>query len=770
MSAAVHRGTVNHFNSEKGFGFITSELGDVYLRKIHLRYANQASKLQEGCAVQFTVVTGQHRVTGAEQLEARNVQIVAQSSEATSKVDNPPAASVNGSLQDVVADSNGPLRKHGLWLARDLIRQNGDVFNKKLVKALARGLGAINSEEQYGKARLLLAGNLKDDGLQWARLNKVLFDQADNIYKVRLWLDGLVPTCDSVLVENAYLKGDAALQASLLARSTPEQHQQLISLPVFNQAEESVSKGSTEVLFSGIRAVILAELMKAEKRISVAVAWFTNHHLFEALCQRVRDGLEVELIILNDPINNWTEGLRFQEFIELGRERGNSRLYFSNIGERPMHHKFCLIDDKLVLNGSYNWTYYAESVNFENCMVFREQDAILAQFKQEFNSLTEKLERVELVVPSEMAVSSSLDIHRAAAYRSNDVLAHAREIRRSNSGRATILVRQALLLNPDNEEAKRMQPRPGRLEEHGLREQGIDNSIKEIETAQQLLRDQGEAETVQANQREQESKARAEEQAREQREQARKREAERQAQEAEQGRLREERIALEAQKRRDAQEVRRLQEIAEKELELAAQREKLEKEKRESELLAKQLKQVQEREQRAAQKRADAAAEARAKKERELAEKVATLEATKGVALQGKRGELRINLAWKSFDDLDLHVYDPDGNQIFFGTTEAVCQGSTGKLDVDSNAGEPRTRTPQENIFWSQNPPKGKYRVEVNNYNILEKEECPFVLTIIPEVGAPRVLAGKTIGANNPVQAIEFNYSSTVGLRAIKSI
>ena len=35
---------------------------------------------------------------------------------------------------------------------------------------------------------------------------------------------------------------------------------------------------------------------------------------------------------------------------------------------RHMHHKFAIVDGRLLLTGSYNWTYSAASVNCENAL------------------------------------------------------------------------------------------------------------------------------------------------------------------------------------------------------------------------------------------------------------------------------------------------------------------------------------------------------------------------------------------------------------------
>lgn len=51
-----------------------------------------------------------------------------------------------------------------------------------------------------------------------------------------------------------------------------------------------------------------------------------------------------------------------------------------------MHHKFCVIDNEVVITGSYNWTASADKRNNENLLVIH--DAKIAQeYSAEFNRL-----------------------------------------------------------------------------------------------------------------------------------------------------------------------------------------------------------------------------------------------------------------------------------------------------------------------------------------------------------------------------------------------
>lgn len=76
-------------------------------------------------------------------------------------------------------------------------------------------------------------------------------------------------------------------------------------------------------------------------------------------------------------------------------------------------------------------------------------------------------------------------------------------------------------------------------------------------------------------------------------------------------------------------------------------------------------------------------------------------------------GDVQVTLRWDGPADLDLHVIDPGGEEIYFSSP---ISSSGGQLDVDANgtcAGDP----PVENVFWpTGGAPSGNYQVSVNYY------------------------------------------------------
>ncbi|MGB3650119.1 MAG: phospholipase D-like domain-containing protein [Rivularia sp. (in: cyanobacteria)] len=110
--------------------------------------------------------------------------------------------------------------------------------------------------------------------------------------------------------------------------------------------------------FEKIEQEIIEAIDSAKFTIWVAVAWFTNQKLFKHLVAKKNQGVNVQLIILDDKINE-SYGINYEREFETYR--------FPKFGqcENILHTKFCIIDLKQVIHGSYNWTNKA-NYNYEN--------------------------------------------------------------------------------------------------------------------------------------------------------------------------------------------------------------------------------------------------------------------------------------------------------------------------------------------------------------------------------------------------------------------
>ena len=96
----------------------------------------------------------------------------------------------------------------------------------------------------------------------------------------------------------------------------------------------------------------------------------------------------------------------------------------------------------------------------------------------------------------------------------------------------------------------------------------------------------------------------------------------------------------------------------------------------------------------------------------------------------GKSGSVQVSLAWDDYNDLDLHLFCPSGERIYFNNRNSECGG---ELDVDMNV-KPVSKTPVENVVWTSEPPKGAYKVGVHFYKHHRKRKtkksCKFRLRV----------------------------------------
>ncbi len=97
----------------------------------------------------------------------------------------------------------------------------------------------------------------------------------------------------------------------------------------------------------------------------------------------------------------------------------------------------------------------------------------------------------------------------------------------------------------------------------------------------------------------------------------------------------------------------------------------------------------------------------------------------------GKSGVVQISLAWDDYNDLDMHVFCPSGERIYFNNRKSDCGG---ELDVDMNVRQ-KTNTPIENVVWTDEAPDGEYKIGVHFYRHHRKRRtkktCQFRLRVV---------------------------------------
>lgn len=115
----------------------------------------------------------------------------------------------------------------------------------------------------------------------------------------------------------------------------------------------------------GCQEAIIREINQAKATIDVAMYYFTSWPLAEALIEAERRGVEVRVYL-----DESQDGYKYSKAKEIS-DSGAEVRFEDHPGK--MHNKFAVIDGKVLIAGSYNWTKAAEEKNDENVLVIRDE-------------------------------------------------------------------------------------------------------------------------------------------------------------------------------------------------------------------------------------------------------------------------------------------------------------------------------------------------------------------------------------------------------------
>jgi hypothetical protein len=138
----------------------------------------------------------------------------------------------------------------------------------------------------------------------------------------------------------------------------------------------------TQAYFTNIKSHISTELKSAATSIYVAVAWFTDPKLLSILCDKAKAGLDVQLIVMDDDTTK-RYGLNYTVLENCG---GRVYMIDGDTTSVTMHNKFCVIDGKTTITGSYNWSNRAQS-NHENITITKDSELLAESFVDEFRRI-----------------------------------------------------------------------------------------------------------------------------------------------------------------------------------------------------------------------------------------------------------------------------------------------------------------------------------------------------------------------------------------------
>jgi phosphatidylserine/phosphatidylglycerophosphate/cardiolipin synthase-like enzyme len=126
----------------------------------------------------------------------------------------------------------------------------------------------------------------------------------------------------------------------------------------------------------GTAAAIVTELAAATQTIDIVAYQLTNPELIDAIDAAALRGIAIRIVL--DPEN---ESAAVKRPIKLYAHQVPMR---SDHAEKMQHSKYCVIDGRVTITGSYNWSINAERRNAENCVVIKDAPTAAA-FTADFN-------------------------------------------------------------------------------------------------------------------------------------------------------------------------------------------------------------------------------------------------------------------------------------------------------------------------------------------------------------------------------------------------
>ncbi len=111
-------------------------------------------------------------------------------------------------------------------------------------------------------------------------------------------------------------------------------------------------------------------------------------------------------------------------------------------------------------------------------------------------------------------------------------------------------------------------------------------------------------------------------------------------------------------------------------------------------------------------------------------------------------GEIQTNVTWNTPADVDLHLIDPSGKEIYYGSRTST---TGGQLDLDSNAACGTDGPRAENIFWPDGivVPHGEYILRVDYWSSCGATSTNYTVTINLRGLPPQIYTGTLTGTGS---------------------
>lgn len=518
--------------------------------------------------------------------------------------------------------------------------------------------------EDYKK----LVSECRRNRIDVAYILKSIYMAIPETIQYQMWKDGYVDSCP----------------ADMLLNDIASEKRETLKTISINNGKNILH---CEAYFENIQEQIIYHISNAKQKLKIAIAWFTNPQIFNRLLRACKRGITVELLINNDLINNRTNGLPFDKLIEAG-----AQLY---IAEPPklIHNKFCIIDDRIVIDGSYNWTILSEKNNDENIVII-ENGHVIQSFINAFDNLTQHYERVD-AMPTRVPERLEYDCCSYAYYNTEEWLEQIPQI--GNKKKQRELHKEIIRLLPEDTAKQKLQLPNEDFED-------IKKDVEEEKTRDEILFHK----SLNKKSTELEKKLSM---AKKKEESVNRR--------------------VEIEKNKKIEECHRYQsKVATVNTRSISQQQK-------EDLLTKIRRDHRTKLYKINKSLAKHSLQL--KKQTEESDNIKTrtelIRSIKFAELEGSKGLCRINLKWNTADDLDLHLVLPGGTRdsekdVYYAHKCEEYNGGICTLDHDAIPNY-ADENPQENIFWEKELPDGVYRVFVKLYNKKSNlKTIPFSITI----------------------------------------
>ena len=132
----------------------------------------------------------------------------------------------------------------------------------------------------------------------------------------------------------------------------------------------------THVCFTppaGCQSFIISNINRAERSIYLQGYGSTSVPIYEALEQAANRGVDVNILL--DKSNRTAKYSLYKK-----ASASMSKFYIDTITKGISHNKVIIIDDEIILTGSYNWSDNAEHRNAENLLIIKDKD-LAAKYK-----------------------------------------------------------------------------------------------------------------------------------------------------------------------------------------------------------------------------------------------------------------------------------------------------------------------------------------------------------------------------------------------------